>query len=148
MKKFPLLSLLLLIIFSCDRGVDPSSTEYNLLNSTSCEVQVRGYYEGEIIDTYVINKNSDITKTFFSSDPGEIVYPPPFDSFIDSCVVTYCNEYNITHVAEYSQFDITKPIHSLFNEDHYEISVDKDNYFYKFEFTEEDYERAVKINSN
>ena len=121
MKKLSPIFTILLFIFSCDRGASKGFTKYQLFNSTPSPVEVKGYYDGDIVDSYLINKNSNFEKIFTSSDSREILYPPPFDSFIDSIVVVYCGSDSVTHLRSYDDLYFSSPIKNLFSDDDYEI---------------------------
>ncbi|MGM0580263.1 MAG: hypothetical protein ACQETL_06265 [Bacteroidota bacterium] len=146
MKKLNPIFLLLLIILSCEPEPEDSSTEYTLINSTPCPVEVTGYLNGEVLDTYLIDENADFYKSFNSFVQSGAIYPPPFEPHADSCLVVYCGTDSVTHLRSYDDLYFSSPIKNLFHEDDYEIETDGERVSYVFEFTQEDYERAMEIN--
>lgn len=141
MKKIIPVFLSLFFIFSCEPQPEDAFTEYTLINSTPCPVEVTGYLNGEVLDTYFIDENADFYKPFTSS-PEETVYPPPFEPYADSCVVVYCGIDSVTHLRSYNDFYFSSPIKNLFHDDDYEIEASGERVSYVFEFTQEDYDRA------
>ncbi len=148
MKKLSPIFLVLVFIFSCEPEPEEPSTEYTLINSTACPIEVTGYLNGEILDTYLIDENADFYKSFDSSIETGAIYPPPFRPYADSCVVIYCDRYSITHLRTYEDLYFSSPINNLFIEDDYKMETYGERVSYVFEFTDEDYQKAVELNSN
>ncbi len=142
MKKFSIFLLFILFIFCCKPEPEDPSTEYTLINSTPCPVEVTGYLNGEVLDTYFIDENAEFYKSFNSFVQTGAIYPPPFEPYADSCVVIYCDSYSITHLRSYEDLYFSSPIKNLFHDGDYEIETSGERVSYVFEFTQEDYERA------
>jgi hypothetical protein len=150
MRKIFIIFTVMLILISCDEVEEVGMTEYSFINESGCDIQIDAYLDGDVVNAYyLLNDFTTIISFSREESPREGVLPPPFNTPVDSCIVSYCDVYKLRHLEDYSGVPESQiPIFSLYDNRNYELERKDNDLLYSFRFTDLDLRIAMNNSQN